>query len=427
MRKPGWVRDAHRRYASLFAPPIAPNAIPNLYAQHTGGVGLTVANPTIPSANDFASVNWTKTNATIIANNTTDPIGTNTADRMTDTVTNGDHQVNQNASGANVLGYATIQVYAKAGTANYCILSGNAGAIKVAFNLTTGVAGASTGTYLWTKSTDASNGWWLLELCYLTSVSAVTIGMNVTNSVSSYAGAGDYIYLYTASMEQNLTTTWADQSGNGRNMTQATSIAAPVSLEFPANYSQQAAYFDGDNTRTLASTAADWTFLHDGTGMTWAGVVNGTALVTDPLNRRFWATSSFVAGGGRTQAQGVTFDYQSTQQQFVFQTYNGPSALNLTMASIAGSCPIGSTVRVIVRFNTSNSPDATIWVNGSLRNSANITGAVNAAAPFYPLHYGTIDIAYAKGWILDSYFYNRSLSDYEVTGLDRYLKMTYNL
>lgn len=428
MRKPGWVRDAHRRYAALYQPPIAPNAIPNLYAQHTGGLGLTVTNPTLNSANDFSNGNWTKTNTTIIINNTTGPTGLLDADRVTDTVTSAAHQVSQNATGANVLGYATISVYAKAGTANFAILSGNSGAIQRCFNLTTGTVGASTGAVLWATATDAGTGWWLLKMTYLTTNANVAIGMNVTNSVSSYAGAGDYIYLYTAAMTQDLTTTWTDQTGNGRNMTQSTAIAAPVSIDYPVDGAQAAMYFDGDNTRTLAATPADWTFLHNGAGMTWAGVVapDGTT-PADTLNRRLLATASFTGSGGTTRDVGITLDYRVDLGRFAFNTYNAPSATNMTVEATAGSSTRLTPCRVIVRFSSTDSPNCTIWINGALSGSGNLLSAASASAPFYALRYGTIDIAYYKGWLLDSYFYDRTLSDYEIIGLDRYLKIAYNL
>jgi len=397
-----------------------------LYAQHTGGLGLTFTNPSIPSANDFASINWTKTATTVIANNTTDPFGGNTADRLTDDVTNSAHELGQDATGPNVLGYAFIEVYAKAGSANFAVISGNTGAIRQCYDLTTGALGASSGVILWATATDAGTGWWLLRMCYLTSDARVTLGMNVTNSVSAYSGAGDHVFLYTAAMTQNLTTTWADQSGNGRNMVQATSFAAPVALPFPSSGSPQAMFFDGDNTRTIAATPADWTFLHNGTGMTWVGVMNGTALIGDLLNRRFFATAAFVGGGGRTPDVGVTFDYQSSLQKVVFTTYNAASTTNMVLSGANGSVAVGATARVIVRFATSNSPNATMWVNGVQVASQGAT-APSASPPFYALHYGTIDIAYAKGWLLDSYFYNRAISDYEATGLDRYLKLAYNL
>lgn len=59
--------------------------------------------------------------------------------------------------------------------------------------------------------------------------------------------------------------TWADQSGGGRDLTQGTDASRPVYTSSRAAFGGRASV-DGDASidGVVAATAADWTFLHDG-------------------------------------------------------------------------------------------------------------------------------------------------------------------
>jgi hypothetical protein len=131
----------------------------------------------------FDNADWTKTNATITANSTTSPDGTQNADTLTPTTTNGVHRIQQDK--ATVSQVFTQSIFAKANGYNFIAVE-NGGEIAY-FNISTGVVGTvSAGT---ASIQNMGNGWYR---CIFTATAVNTKSyFYVANADNSISFAGD--------------------------------------------------------------------------------------------------------------------------------------------------------------------------------------------------------------------------------------------
>jgi len=131
----------------------------------------------------FDNADWTKTNATITANSTTSPDGTQNADTVTPTTTNGVHRIQQDK--ATVSQIFTQSIFAKANGYNFVAIE-NGGEIAY-FNINTGVVGTvSAGT---ASIQNMGNGWYR---CIFTATAVNSKSyFYVANADNSISFAGD--------------------------------------------------------------------------------------------------------------------------------------------------------------------------------------------------------------------------------------------
>jgi len=150
----------------------------------------------------FNDAAWTKLNATITPDDTTDPLGGSTADALVENTTSGNHQV----TSASTLGSAaphTLSCYFKAGTRSWAVLNFPFQANAYAFyDIANGVVGlvgpGSTATI-----TNAGNGWYRATLTFtITAARAVEVAAASANGVVSYAGvtSAKAIYIWGADL-----------------------------------------------------------------------------------------------------------------------------------------------------------------------------------------------------------------------------------
>ena len=155
----------------------------------------------------FDNAAWTKASATITANATISPDGTQNADKLVESATSAIHYCETAVSVISGQSYS-YSVYAKQGE-RHITLQGSATPTNSAyatFNLSTGVVGASAvGS---ASIVDAGNGWYR---CTLTFTSAATSGANMAvlladsptaGRSSSYSGDGTSgVFLWGAQLE----------------------------------------------------------------------------------------------------------------------------------------------------------------------------------------------------------------------------------
>ena len=207
---------------------------------------------------EFSSA-WVTTGAVVAIDVTTAPDGSSTADRVTESAIAGGHGVYRgNVSIASTsANYTTLSVYLKANTRSRAAVSfyyntGTADQCIAYFDLNNGslISTAVTGsaTIVSTSITNAGNGWWR---CSLTGFTTRTgnhdmIFYLVNNSnQNSYTGDGvSNLYIWGAQLNYGVLqkyqatvaaaidpsgyiTKWYDQSGNARDMSQATAANQP--------------------------------------------------------------------------------------------------------------------------------------------------------------------------------------------------------
>lgn len=153
---------------------------------------------------------WTLTNATITTNAAVAPDGTTTAEKLVDNTTNGQHLVQQMVKCAPNKPYR-VAVYVKAAELTECrVILYDAGSnfYGVNLNLSSGVATVTSGGTVNSSSytvTDAGSGWYLVTITgTIPSPSSSQYGITINTSSGgvSYAGTGQGIYVWAASLQE---------------------------------------------------------------------------------------------------------------------------------------------------------------------------------------------------------------------------------
>jgi hypothetical protein len=135
----------------------------------------------------FDNAAWTKTNATVTANNTVAPDGTTTADLVIPTATSGFHNVFQSATLA--VATHTLSAYFRASGYNFCGFREGGSGLWATFNLSTGVVvGTSASTTA--TITPVGNGWFRCSMSYAGTASYPVQLFSIDNSYTSGTPVG---------------------------------------------------------------------------------------------------------------------------------------------------------------------------------------------------------------------------------------------
>lgn len=185
---------------------------------------------------------------------------------------------------------------------------------------------------------------------------------------------------------------WNDKSGNGRNVTQATSAAQPSTGTATQN-GRNVLVFDGSDY-LAAATAADWKFLHDGTNYIVASAVQfGTSANPDALyvllstfNSAFTFVGTWMGFDDRPTA--------GRSLQLRQSLANGSGTASVLNNSADNTATAGSFTVFSLLADPDNATAAdrsALFQNaaGAIKNNAN-TAAVSSANPEFPLHVGII-------------------------------------
>ncbi len=153
---------------------------------------------------DFDNASWTKLNATVTANNTTAPDGTNTADLITSTSTN--------ETGVyyfpSVTGINTWSIYAKKGTGRYLLLNTNTPTIATKFDLQDGVIVGTPSTGAIPSIQDVGDGWYRCSITSSTSTNRFTIFITDNTTTNDFGSSiGLTLSIWGAQLEQGLVAT----------------------------------------------------------------------------------------------------------------------------------------------------------------------------------------------------------------------------
>lgn len=151
---------------------------------------------------DFTYVDWTKSDVTVSANNTTAPNGTNTADKIVENSSTNAHFI-ETVRPAIADQVYTLSIHFKKAERNYGVLGAFTNQSKQLFvDLTTGSITNTVGTFLSTSVEPLSNGWFRVAATF-TATSIIypffAISNNGTNI--SYTGNGSSgIYAWGAQL-----------------------------------------------------------------------------------------------------------------------------------------------------------------------------------------------------------------------------------
>jgi len=151
---------------------------------------------------DLTQTSWSKTNVTATANQTTAPDGSSTADLVAETTSNTQHYITGSGTVPVTSGTTyTTSVFLKKGTGatapdwvSLLFLASAFGSKGVAFNLSTGAVGASSGGQTATV-TQFPNGWWRVSMSASAISSSSTVGLFIgftdnTNTIAATTYTG---------------------------------------------------------------------------------------------------------------------------------------------------------------------------------------------------------------------------------------------
>jgi hypothetical protein len=165
--------------------------------------------------------------------------------------------------------------------------------------------------------------------------------------------------------------TWENLGSSALDVTQGTAGAQPTFRTGIVNGSPVVRCDGGD--LVVAATAADWTFLHDGTGMTASAVMSVTSTA---IIQAYAGTSNSAVIG-----MGLRVDASGAHRLYV---HNGASLI-INAASSTGVILSGAFYGMVTTYDELDTPDQTQYVNGTSVSSTNQTGAPSGSNPANPL------------------------------------------
>lgn len=372
----------------------------------------------ITDGSDFSAAAWTKVNSTVTANADTDSEGASTVDRITNTGTSGQHYAQQTTTAGSGFGFITFQVDLKPGTAQYAWLGNVADSVYQTFDLTNGRVGSTTSNVVAASMEPIANGLYRCRLAwYVETSAAVGVGVSLTDSVASYSGGGEYIGACNASISNyNTVSTWDDQVGS-RDLVMSTLSAMPRLL-----YAKGAGVMNGNEVlqfkpaapvvRLEGQTAADWTFLHDGTGST-------IAMACHRLNNVSGANASLY--------------FDNTNNASVFPGVNAVRNLAGSVSARVFNDSTFATVTVqgadsqneclIYRYSSSGSPNFAFEINGRSGTVTSFTPSANPPTFAFTLgqaNSGFLGTAGMNGYFAEVRIYNQFIADTDAAKIRRY-------
>jgi hypothetical protein len=253
----------------------------------------------LTNTEDLSSTTWTKVNAPVTANATTDPLGGPTADLITPATNTAFHYVAP-AANSNVSGLYVYSVYAKANGYNrFGLWDSFSSRFNVVFDLSSGTIVAGSGGTI----TSEGNGWYRCSVAFTAtgatmSFSAVPLPNTATTSNTQYAGdgvSGTYI--------------WGEQFESGASVTayQAVGAQVPTNTPLAAAPTCNGLLIEESRTNRLLwcrdATNAAWaktnvTAAKDQTGID--GVANAASSLTASADGGTCIQTITLASGSRT-------------------------------------------------------------------------------------------------------------------------------
>jgi hypothetical protein len=291
------------RYDIAQPMPFIPPALSACVLWLRADLGITANDATFTAVDAFDNAAWSKVRSSVTPNVTPDPFGTNLADALIEDATAASsHYINQ-IPGSFVVGpTVTYSVYAKANTRSWIFMSSDFSGQY--FNLGAGTLGTTIGgstvATIVSQGSAGGGGWYKCSVSFPASASGLFIQLATGDGGNSYNGDGvSGVYLVRAGVSQPKVSAWADQSGLGNDVTQATAAAQPLLVPSAQN-GRPGVQFDGvDDSLDRAATnffgAGAYSMV---TAQKLNSIVANTAFLSDAIVTA--GVAFYLTGGNRT-------------------------------------------------------------------------------------------------------------------------------
>jgi hypothetical protein len=304
----------------------------------------------------FDNADWTKLNTTVSANSTTSPDGTQNADTVTPTTTNGVHRIEQDKATASQV--FTQSIFAKANGYNFIALE-NGGEVAY-FNISTGVVGTvSAGT---ASIQNMGNGWYR---CIFTATALNTKSYfyvaNADNSVSFAGDSTSGIFVWGCQFEAGSYAT-SYISTTSASATRVADACSKTGISSLIGQTEGVIFADINNqlvnpaldTRIQLSDGStnNWIFLGLPDGSTGGSVRCYVLNAATSFNMSFYSSSALAK-----QRYKIAFAYKSGSfALYINGVLEGASSTTGTIPScsvlaIGGATPTSITQDSIQEFN----------------------------------------------------------------------------
>lgn len=398
--------DGCSKTCTVDAPPVGLFA---WYKAVKDDVVLTTA--TLADGNEFNKSGWVKSDLTAEASQP-DVDGGNTATAIKNQVAGKEPWMKHALVASSRTTLTTLRIRARMGERRYVWLSGPPSVANTAepfavFDLLDGVVShqyASTAAI-----TDLGNSWYL---CEVTLLIGPEIWVGVSNSATSKGAGGPVLnkplaWIQRAEVEQSYVTVWRDRVGardltnsNGgwRWLNAATEFSGTPALESYYLYNPQLA----------AGEAADWQFLHDGSGATVIVLQqqpSPTAAYRGTLGTEYDGSAQGMRMGVSSQ-NSKTWAYSATNG-------NGESVFEISAGSTVGTRWLAGS------YAASQAPAAQLWVDGVMGASAAAAASPSMQPPAAAFRLGAATgTPFQK--IAEVIVYKRALAAADMAQLDLY-------
>jgi hypothetical protein len=320
---------------------------------------------------EFDNASWTKTRASITANQIIAPDGTLTADKLVENTDNNTHTLSQSATLTAVSN--TISFYAKAGERSWVsVLNNTISNASAHFNLSSGVVG-TVGSAATASIVSVGNGWYRCSMVFtgFAGSNQFLIRLGSADNTPSYTGDGySGIYIWGAMLESGAfaspyTPTVAAQ------VTRLADSAVMTGVNFSSWYRQdEGSFFVDGFVRSTPSSSRFALVVSDGTGNNRIGMATRSATTTTGLQVIY--AGSVVANTAVTVSADADYKFAA-----YYKTNDFNAAVGGTLATqdTVGNVPVVDRLTI----GSNQAGDATTCMNGYIKRLTYYNQALTAA------------------------------------------------
>jgi hypothetical protein len=378
---------------------------------------------------EFDNAVWSPSNTTIVANNTTAPDGTSTADKVVIAANTSFHDAFANGFQRTANQTYTHSIYVKAGTgipAVYLYTNRDAVGLIAKFDVSAGTyignAGANGyGAFDSYSITSVGSGWYRITATFTAasnSSSTFTLGISTTtaDTVVPITGNGtDFCYIWGAQLEQRssataytATTTQAITNyipvlltaGGGQprfdhNPTTSESLGLLIE-EQRTNVSLYSSYFASGWTRDFSSVTANSVVAPDGT-------LSAATLVEDTTTNFHLAYPAAVTAAAATYTASVYLK-QAGRRYAAVQIYiNGATSrytilVDLSNGSFVSSNNVGTPTSTSYSITSVGNDWYRVSVTAAQTSTSSLGIAIGASSSATPSYSSGLPVYAGNGW-----------------------------